>query len=399
MRRYELPVLAALFLDLIGFGMAFPDVQIRAEKLGAPGWGIGLLLASLFAVQFFASPRWGRLSDRIGRKPVVVICTLLSAASMLVYALSNSLEGIFFSRVLAGLAAANVVVAQAYMAEHTLESERGGAMGRIGAAISVGLIGGPFLGGQLAQIGGSKLLGFVAASSSALGALILVFGMKAERPTEEKEPGKAPVIDFRLLREIPQLAPLFLIAAVSWFALACLEGTFGRLLEARFHFPNSDLGIAFTLPQGASGAIFGLESLIAFAVQGITYEPLSKRFGEKRLLVIGFMLQGLGLVCTPFAPGLALVALASSVYSFGSALGGPAINSLCSTMTPEERQGELFGLLQASRSIGFLVGPLIGGILFDLWRPGPYVLAGAIALVAMGLVGRVKASQAIESIA
>ena len=397
MRRYEFPILAALFLDLIGFGMAFPDVQIRAEKLGAPGWGIGLLLASLFAVQFFASPRWGRLSDRIGRKPVVIICTLLSAASMLVYALTNSLEGILFSRVLAGLAAANVVVAQAYMAEHTSESERGGAMGRIGAAISVGLIGGPFVGGQLVQIGGSHLLGLVAASASGLGALILFVGMKGLKPDEAREPGKAPVIDFRLLKDIPRLAPLFLIAAVSWFALACLEGTFGRLLEARFHFPNSDLGATFTLPQGASGAIFGLESLIAFVVQGILYERATKRFGEKPLLTVGFLLQGAGLVCTPFAPGLALVAVASGIYSLGAALGGPAINSLCSNMTPESRQGELFGLLQASRSIGFLVGPMIGGILFDAWIPGPYVLAGAIAIVATLLVARVKIDPAVAS--
>jgi MFS family permease len=102
-------------------------------------------------------------------------------------------------------------------------------------------------------------------------------------------------------------------------------------------------------------------------------------------------------VCTPFAPGLALVAVASGVYSLGSAFGGPAINSLCSKMTPESRQGELFGLLQASRSIGFLVGPMIGGVLFDMYIAAPYLLAGVIAILATLLVTRVDIRSAKEA--
>ena len=394
MRRREIPVLIALFLDLAGFGMAFPDVQLRAEAMGASGITIGIILASLFAVQFVASPKWGILSDRIGRKPVVVACTLLSAASMIVYAFTDSLIGIFASRVIAGLAAANVVVAQAYLADTSSEEERAGVMGRIGAAISVGLIIGPFFGGQLVEMGGSKLLGVVAAGASILGAAVLAVGMKGMPPKEERKPGKTPIVDFSLLREIPSLKPLFVLATVSWFALACLEGTFGRLVAYKFEFPMTELGFHFNLPQGASGTVFAVESLIAFAVQGLLYGPLAKRLSFAWLLRIGYVAQGVGLLLTPYAPGFGLILVFSSVYSLGSALSSPTINTACSNLVEESKQGELFGLLQASRSVGFLLGPMIGGALFDLRPALPYVLAGAVALAAALLVPKVKAGPA-----
>lgn len=382
MKRLEIPVLVAVFLDLVGFGMAFPDIQIRAQRLGASGLVIGLLLSSLFVIQILVSPKWGALSDRVGRKPIAVLCTVFSASSMLVYAMTDSLWGILASRVLAGLAAANVVVAQAYLADHTTEKERGAVMGRIGAAISVGLIAGPFLGGQLVEIGGSRLMGFVAAGASGFGALLLFLMMKSDRPAEKREPGKAPIIDFRLWKDLPDLRPMLILAAVAWFALACLEGTFGRLLDARFHFPLTDLGMHFSLPQGASGAVFAVESLVSFAVQGVLYGWISKRMAAPNLLRVGYVLQGLGLLLTPFAPSLGVIFAFSAVYSFGGGLANPTVNTVCSNLTPEGRQGELFGLLQAARSLGFLVGPVLGGVLFD-WRPAaPYVLAGAVATVA-----------------
>ncbi|MBC8063240.1 MAG: MFS transporter [Chlorobia bacterium] len=391
MRKQEIPILIAVFLDLVGFGMAFPDVQLRAQHLGASGPIIGILLASLFAVQFLVSPRWGALSDRIGRKPIAVFCTVLSAVSMLVYASTDSLWGILASRILGGFAAANVVVAQAYMADITAEKERGAVMGRIGAAISVGLIGGPFIGGQLAQAGGSSLLGYVAASASGLGALMLLFGMKGTPPKEKREPGRAPIIDIRLLRDLPDLRPMFVLAAVAWFALACLEGTFGRLIDYKFAFPLHDLGLSFTKPQGASGAVFGLESLISFAIQGLLYAWIASRVNFRHLLRFGFVMQGIGLILTPFAPGLGLIFLFSSIYSAGGALANPTVNTICSNLVPENRQGELFGLLQAARSIGFLLGPLIGGALFDVSPYAPYILAGGVATVAALLVPRGRA--------
>lgn len=378
-KRTEAPLLAAIFLDLVGFGMAFPDVQLRAESYGARGWLIGALLASLFAVQFIASPWWGRLSDRIGRKPVIVVCTGLSALSMLVYAHATDVRLILASRILGGLAAANVVVAQAYLADITSEADRSAAMGRIGAAISGGLISGPALGGYLAAVGGNRLLGTTAAAFSGVGALIVLLFLRGQAPRHPQEPGKHPLIDLRLLRDLPSLRAFFVLASVSWFALACLEGTFGRLIEHKLNYHQAEFG-----------AIFSFESLVGVVVQGVLLAWVIKRLGRAATLRLGYILQGLGLLLTPFAPGLAVLFAFSGLYSLGISLSNPTVNAACSELAPADRQGELFGLLQGTRSIGFLVGPILGGVLFD-WKPeAPYILAGGVGLLAAILAPHVS---------
>lgn len=386
-------LLFAVFLDLVGFGMAFPDVQLRAEAFGAAGWLIGVLQASLFVVQFVASPRWGLVSDRIGRKPVLVACTALSALSMLVYAHADNLWWILLSRVLGGLGAANVAVAHAYVTDATQGPARTKALGRVCAAVTAGIMVGPLIGGQLAEAGGNHLLGLVAALFSALGVLVLVVALPNRPPAEAQRPGKPPVFDVRLLRELPALRPLVLLAVVSWFALACLEGTFGRLLEARLEFPSSLLGIPFTQAVGASGAIFSVESLVGVLVQGLVLAWISVRVGRRPLLRAAYLLQGLGLLFTPFVPGLGWILLCSIVYSAGIALANPTVNAACSAQVADERQGELFGMLQGARSIGFLFGPILGGALFDLWPAAPYVLAGAAGVAAALLVPRPTAGE------
>lgn len=373
-RGRELPVLIALFLDLAAFGMVFPHVQLHARDLHASGLVIGLLLASMFVVQMVASPPWGILSDRIGRKPVFLVCTALSASSWVVYAFSTNLWLILASRILAGLAAANVVVAQAYLAEITPEERRSAVMGRSGAAISGGLILGPAIGMQIAARFGTTTLGLVAAGCSIAA---VVCGALMPRATDRREqrPGKNPVFDFSLLRDHPGLKPLALLAIGSWFALATLEGTFGRLITEHYG-----------LPETIFGDIFSMESLVGALVQAVLLGWVSKYLSDRLLLRIGFFLVGFGLLLTPFAPAVWLLFLFSALYSLGTGLANPTVNSLASRMVSDERQGELFGLLQGTRSIGFLVGPAIGGALFD-WRPAaPYVLAGTVGLLASLLV-------------
>jgi hypothetical protein len=226
----------------------------------------------------------------------------------------------------------------------------------------------------------------VAAAFSGIAALCLFIGMKGVPPKEARSPGSRAIVDLSLIKSDRGLRALILLAAVSWFALACLEGTFGRLMEQRFPFPMHELGLSFTKPQGVSGTVFGLESLMAFAVQGLLYTWISKRMRPSGLLRIGFFLQALGLFMTPFVPSLGLILIFSSLYSIGTSIANPTLNSVCSNRVDEDRQGELFGLLQASRSIGFLLGPLIGGALFDWHAAAPYVLAGGVSMAALLLV-------------
>jgi MFS family permease len=374
-RREEWPLLAAIFLDLLGFGMLIPDVQLRAEALGAPGWLIGVVLASMFVVQFIASPRWGALSDRIGRKPVLVGCTLLSALAMFVYAGAGSVWLILASRVVAGLGAANVAVAQAYLADRHDDTTRAAAMGRVGAAISTGLILGPAVGGLLSEGFGQVALGAAAGSASLLGALWIAIATPHVPPREARAPGRLPLVDLRLLRDLPSVRPLVVISVVAWFSLATLEGTFGRLIKQ-------------TLGLGALefGWIFSYESLLGVAVQGLALGWMARWSRDLPRLRVAYLAQGVGLAAMPFAPHLAGLFLASTFYAIGNAVSTPTINSLCSGLTPASRQGELFGLLQGARSLGFVLGPIAGGALFDVAPAAPYVLAGAVCALAAVLV-------------
>lgn len=361
-------LLMAILLDLAGFGMVIPDIQTRLESFGAPGWLIGVVLASYFLTQFLVSPLWGRLSDRVGRKPVLVSCGLLSALSLLVYAFAKGVGLLLFSRVLAGVAAANVVVAQAYFADVTDDEARSTAMGRVGGATTAGLILGPALGGWLASAGGNHLLGLVAAGTSFVGALGIVLAVPRATSMAASETGRASgASELSLLREVPALRFLFLLGAVAFFALACLEGTFGRLIKHKFGYGPSEFGL-----------LFGYEALIGVIVQVLLLPKISERLDSRWLLCLAFLLQGLGLAVTPFMPSLSGLFLASTVYAVGGGCVMPTLNSLCSMAAPARREGEMFGLLQSVRSLGFLLGPILGGVLFDWHREAPYLLAGAV---------------------
>lgn len=384
-RPTQLALYFAVFLDLAGFGMVIPDIQTRLEAQGASGAGIGAILSAYFLVQIVASPLWGRLSDRIGRKPVLVVCGGLSALSLLAYAFAHSPLAVLASRLLAGAAAANVVVAQAYLTDSVggEESERAALrtmlLGRIGAATTAGLILGPAIGGWLAGTGGNLLLGLVAASASGLGALCVAAVVpavppQAARPNTEGGAGR-PVRgwlpDLSLLADAPRLKPLLALAAVALFALACLEGTFGRLIRQRLGLGPQEFGL-----------IFGYEALLAVVVQTALLRLLTARVGARALLVGAYALQAVGLALTPFAPSLGPLFGCSTFYAIGSGAAGPTVNALCAEAAPPERQGEAFGLVQAARSAGFLLGPTVGGALFD-WQPeAPYLLAGVTLLIA-----------------
>lgn len=367
--RHEWPLLFAIFLDLVGFGMLLPDVQTRLEAHGAHGWQIGSVFAAYFLVQMLVSPGWGQLSDRIGRKPIIIVCGLLSAGSMLAYALAHGVWGILASRILAGCGGANVVVAQAYLADTTDEENRAAAMGRIGAAITSGLILGPALGGWLAAQGGNALVGSVAASASAFGVLWIWIGVPRQAPSQSMGKPRQKFLDFSLLQDAPALRPLFVVAALAFFVLACLEGTFGRLIHHNLGFGPREFGL-----------IFGYEALVGVIVQGALLDRISHRISPPLLLRLGYGLQGIGLGITPFMPNLAALFGASTLFAVGTGLANPTLNTLCSEATPQPRQGEMFGLLQSARSFGFLFGPILGGILFD-WRPAaPYLLAAGVSV-------------------
>ena len=376
--------------------MVFPDIQTRAERFlrgdpafsfASPGVLIGALLATSFVVQLLVSPRWGSLSDRIGRRPVFVGCQLLSALALLVYGSAETYALLLVSRTLSGLGSANVAVAQAYLADLTSAEGRAAGMGRISAAVSAGLIAGPALGGFLAHSGGNRLVGFVGAALSAFGAVLALVAMRRIPPapkaaTEERRPWRA--IDLSLLGRYPAIRPLILVSVVASFALATLEGTFGRLIARLLGFGEREFGI-----------VFSYESLLAVGMGAFGLAWLAARIDRATLLRGAFVVQGIGLALFPAAgtlaaliPGMVALLFASTLYGLGSGVVNPTVSAATSAVVPSERQGELFGVLQIARNFGFVVGPILGGRLFDLDPIGPYLFAGAVSVLAATFVPR-----------
>ena len=365
--------------------MLIADVQIRIANLVPHGWSVGttvgIVLASTFVVQTVVSPFWGTLSDRIGRKPVLVLCTALSALAMLVYGLADSVLVLFLSRVLAGFSGANVSVAQALIADLFDADTRSVALGRIGAAVTTGLVIGPPVGGFIAKYANSHAVGFIAAGLSAIGVLILALTVPPAAPrTEDSEPIKQKQRNWRLLSDYPALRRYALIAIVAWSSLATLEGTFLRLIRELFNYDQRHFGL-----------IFGYESVLGVIVQAVLLAILAMSMKGSTILRIAYAMQGIGLALNPIAGNfgvspLIILFVASTIYATGSGVANPTVNGICSKLCPPERQGELFGMLQGTRSVGFILGPVVGGIMLDKWAPMPYLFAGSVCVVAALLV-------------
>ena len=395
-RSAEIVLLLAVFLDMVGFTMLIPDIQLRAETMLAgfafKGPIIGLLLQSTFIVQLFASPRWGKLADSVGRKRIFVCCQWISSIAMLMYGIAGSFNLLFVSRILAGFGGANVSVAQA-MAAVSAGDQRKRVLAWVSATLSAGMIFGPAVGGFAAERFGSHAIGYLGASISFLGGFIVFLFVPKDSGTGEETVPSNKLFDFSIFREHPKLLPYFWVAVVASFSLATLEGTFGRLIHAMLGYGQREFGI-----------IFSYEAVLGIFVSVIALAWLSKRLSDTTLLRLGYIVQGVGLglnplagFLSPFANGMLWLFVASTLFAFGSGLVGPTLSTLASNTVPENVQGELFGTMQSARTVGFIIGPILGGFLFDVWHPGPYVLAAAVCIVVAILLPVLGARQSVAA--
>ena len=211
--------------------------------------------------------------------------------------------------------------------------------------------------------------------SFAGGLVVLILVPKDEpEPTDDVQTN--PFFDFTIFRNYPNLLPFFWIAVSASFALATLEGTFGRLIHAMLGYGQREFGV-----------VFSYEAVLGIVVSVFVLGWISKRLCDTAVLRLGYIVQGIGLGLNPLAgylssvaPGMLWLLIASTLFAFGSGIVGPTLSTLASNTVPENVQGELFGTMQAARTVGFIVGPILGGFLFDYWHPGPYVFAAAVCL-------------------
>ena len=320
-RRSSLTIIfTTVFVDLLGFGIVLPLLPYYARQFQASGMAVGALIAVYSAMQFVAAPWWGRLSDRVGRRPVLLVSLAGSTLSYLLFALANNVEWLFVSRMLAGLAGANISVAQAFIADTTSTEERARGMGMIGAAFGLGFVFGPVIGGLLAHYGHAAP-GFAATIICGLNFVAAVFRLPESLPPERRHarPAMHPLAQLRDALRRPQLRlPLLIFAAVV-FSFATMETTLSLLCASRFHLTASQIYW-----------LFGYLGLMTTLVQGGLIRQLTPRIDEPHLVVIGAALLAVGLGATPFTPPVVPLLLALGAVALGQGISSPVLSSLIS---------------------------------------------------------------------
>lgn len=372
--------LAILFVGLVvvmlGFGMIIPVMPFYVESFGASGRELGLLMATFAATQLLFSPVWGDLSDRIGRRPVLMLGLLGNAVAQLCFGLSTQLWMLFVARALSGiLSSATQPTALAYISDSTSEEERGRGMGLMGAAMGVGMILGPGLGGWLASYRLS-LPFFVAAGLSAL-ILVLAAGILPESLPEARRSGRTgrlKGLDLRLMAESLR-GPLGYLCFLSFllsFALTNFEGIFGLYALERYGYGPDQVGLVLT--------VVGLGSAV---VQGLFTGPVTKRWGEERVIQGSLLASATWFVLMLAASDLATVLATTSLFVMGNAMLRPGVASLISKRAGE-RQGVAMGMSNSFMSLGRIVGPVWAGSVLDLSLYLPYATGAVLMAVGFG---------------
>ncbi len=368
-----------VFVDLVGFGLVIPLLPFYAVRFGASPQEVTLLLAVYSLMQLFTAPLWGRLSDRIGRRPVLMTSMAASALAYLWLGAADTLWMLFAARALAGACAGNIAAAQAYIADVTTPEKRAKGMGLIGAAFGLGFIFGPALGGFLAgnnpATANLQTPAWVAAGLSALALCGVLFLLRESRSAAERaatlRASRVGAILGALRR--PVLSRLILVFFLVILAFAAMESTFALWAMAQFHWGPEQVGYVF--------AYVGILSAI---LQGGLIGRLAQRYGEERLLLGGLVLLCFGLVLLPFARDLAVLGVAVSGLALGMGLTQPSINSLISRRAGREEQGSVLGVTQSVGSLSRVVGPALAGVLFgDLGRASPFWWGAALIAIAL----------------
>lgn len=364
-------IFITVFIDLLGFGIIIPLLPFYAESFGASAFTIGLLGTSFSLMQFVFSPIWGRWSDKIGRKPIILLGLMGSCLSYLALALATSLPLIFFARIIGGIAGANIPTAQAYIADMTTPENRARGMGMVGAAFGLGFIFGPAIGGLLSRIGPEAPMWF--ASALCLGNFIAAWFLLPESRTAStatKTLGRMEAFKHALTK--PVLVLLLALFFIVTAAFSGFEATFALFSEARFGFTAASIGF-----------LFAFIGVVLAVVQGVLVHRVVKRVGEARLIPAAILCIALGLGLVPFAQSVPTLLVALGVLAVGMGFNSPSLTSMVSRLSDPDDQGGILGLASSLGSLGRVFGPAWGGYLYDAYgMTTPYLSASGLMLVA-----------------
>jgi multidrug resistance protein len=368
-------IFLTVFVDLLGFGILIPILPSFAKiELLVDETAIGIVIAIYSFVQFLFNPVLGRLSDKYGRKPVIVISLLINAIGYIIFAFTTSYLILLVSRVVAGIGGSSIGVAQAYIADVTTKENRAKGMGIIGSAFGLGFVFGPLIGGFLSSYG-YMITGFGSASFSILAfilTLILLPESNVDRAAANER--KRTLFDIDGLRRVfakPERATLIFLFFVLTFSFANIYGTFALLGLEVYGFTDLQ-----------NGYMFGIIGLTSAIVQGGLIGRISKAINKKTLLKIGSFLIMITLALIPFGGSFLGLAIISVFLAFGTGIFQPTVLSLISEVTPETEQGVTLGVNQSVSAFARVLGPLWGGFAFEfLGYPFPFLTGAAFTLV------------------
>ena len=356
-------------LDLVGFGIVVPILGRYAERFGAGGLQVGLLFASFSLAQLICAPLLGRLSDRIGRKPVILVSLLGTAIGSFVTGAAGTLWLLFVGRIIDGASGASVAVAQGAVTDIAAPEDRPRLLGLLGAAFGVGFVVGPALGG-LASLGGPHVPFYVA------GAIALVNAAVALRRLPETRPRAQSAAAVTRRAGAARVWSLAVAGFVAIAAFSGFEATFSLLADRRFDL--TEAGVA---------AVFVGIGLALVAVQAGLVRPVSARVGSRRALQAGLVLNAAGLVVLAGATTWWLLVPALALLTVGQGMVTPNLSTLVSVRVPDHQRGEALGFQQSATSLGRVVGPVMAGALFEhVSIPAPYLLGAALCGIAVAVM-------------
>ena len=362
-----------LFVVMLGYGIIIPILPFYIESMGAGGTELGLLVASYAVMRLIFGPIWGGLSDRIGRKPVLLVGILGYAVTMVWFGLADTLWMLFAARILSGvLSSATAPTTMAFIGDSTPEKERGGGMGLLGAAGGVGTIIGPVLGGFLA---GDSLATpfFLAAGLSLLSLLLAAAFLPESLPVEMRQPkqGKEKLIDLKSWGKAinSPIGSLLALTFISTSGLMIFANVFGLYALEKFDFGPGDVGVMMM--------VLGLVSAVA---QGLLAGPSTKKWGDETVIKAGLLGTALGFGLMLLANTYTAILFATAFFALTVALQVPALTSLTSRRATVP-QGIAMGLSNSFVSLGRIVGPILGGAILDINLSLPYWCGAAVMLV------------------
>ncbi len=351
-------IFLVVFVDLLGFGILIPILPTFAVKaLHVPESAIGIVLAVYSLVQFIFNPIFGSLSDKYGRRKIILSTLLLNASGYIIFSFTHSFLMLLISRVVAGVGGSSIGVAQAYIADVTTKENRSKGMGLIGVAFGLGFVFGPIIGGLLSHFG-YMITGFVAAGFSFLAFSFSLFLLpESLTGTEKNMVIKRKMFDAASFKKVLSnrlISVVILLFFIVTFSVANIFGTFALLGHNVYHFSDMQ-----------NGMIFGIMGIIGVIIQGGLIGRLAKKYSDQKLITVGtfFLMIGLGLI--PYGINLVGVLLITALMSIGTGILQPILLSLVSKVAPENEQGIVLGVNQSFSSFARMLGPLWGGFAYQ----------------------------------